>query len=321
MCLLVTDRCNLKCRYCPRLDRERMKELDTALLCRLIDDLVAGGMRFCAITGGEPLLRNDIGIIIRHVKSAGIVCTLATNGWFVPDKIDDLAHLDSISISLDGPMDIHDSLRGWGSFEKAMDAVRILVSRGIKTDLTMVLNRANVDQVERMADLARDIGAWIKYCPMHHEYNHSAYELPATDESLRKAIKTIAMLKRNGFPVRLSASCYELLNAWPDLSNPSGARAKKSAWPIKCLAGYLRATVNPDGTMSPCFFASPRLSGLNCLEVGVANAMEHVRDNNKCLACCDASMTEFDIIFSGRLRPLISNVADYFRRRPAAGVR
>ena len=112
---LITGRCNLNCCYCKWKDERQSDELDTAAVKRLIDQMKAAGVRLISFTGGEPLVRGDMGEIIRYVKSHGLVCKLNSNGMLVQQRLDDLRPLDLLQISVDGPPQVQDQLRGAGT--------------------------------------------------------------------------------------------------------------------------------------------------------------------------------------------------------------
>ena len=108
MRISVTDRCNLRCRYCmphgiqciSRWDILSLEELEAIAVCaaRL-------GIRNIKVTGGEPLVRKDCTQLIRRLKRVpGIEkVTLTTNGVLLETYMDELldAGLDAVNISLD----------------------------------------------------------------------------------------------------------------------------------------------------------------------------------------------------------------------------
>ena len=108
---LITGRCNLNCCYCKWKDQRQTAELDTAAVKDLIDQMRRAGVRLISFTGGEPLVRSDIGEIIRHVKRHGLVCKLNSNGMLLEQRLEDIRPLDLLQISVDGPPDVQDALR------------------------------------------------------------------------------------------------------------------------------------------------------------------------------------------------------------------
>ena len=62
--------------------------MTTAEWCAAIDAFREGGMGRASLIGGEPLLHEDVGVIIRHLKARGVHTAMNTNGWLVPDRIE-----------------------------------------------------------------------------------------------------------------------------------------------------------------------------------------------------------------------------------------
>src|ERR1035438_302869 len=145
--LRVTNLCNLRCKMCGQWgdtgifragaeaatsdgekERGRIRELiglsrQMALsdYVRLLDEF-APSRPIISLFGGEPLLYPDILPLIREVKGRGLTCSLITNGWRLEKVARELveAGVDSIMVSIDGPPDVHDRIRGQaGSFERA----------------------------------------------------------------------------------------------------------------------------------------------------------------------------------------------------------
>ncbi|NFI79678.1 GTP 3',8-cyclase MoaA [Clostridium botulinum] len=105
----VTDRCNLRCKYCMPKDGVEYLQHDEILtfdeIITICKSMVKLGIHNIKITGGEPLVRKDIVNLIKDIKSIkGIEnVTLTSNGILLYDYLDDLeaAGLDGINISLD----------------------------------------------------------------------------------------------------------------------------------------------------------------------------------------------------------------------------
>ena len=108
MRISITDRCNLRCKYCmpdgveavPRWDILSLEEILAAACC------AAGlGVRFLKVTGGEPLVRRDCCQLVAALKAVpGIEkVTLTTNGVLLGQYLEDLqrAGIDAINVSLD----------------------------------------------------------------------------------------------------------------------------------------------------------------------------------------------------------------------------
>ncbi len=136
--LVVTERCNCRCVMCEvgraaagaPPGRGRGQELSLATLRALLADPYLSRHKipfYIAIT--EPLLHTDIGGIIRRIKERHHPVKLVTNGLLLGPRARELARsgLDAIQLSLDGPPQVHDAVRGVpGLYGQALDGLRRL---------------------------------------------------------------------------------------------------------------------------------------------------------------------------------------------------
>jgi MoaA/NifB/PqqE/SkfB family radical SAM enzyme len=137
-------------------------ELDTIAVKKMVDQMKQAGVLMISLTGGEPLIREDIGEIIRYIKNRSLVCKLNTNGVLVKKRLDDLKRLDVLQISIDGPPDIHDPLRGNGASFHAGQAVQWAQSAGIKLQVITCLTKNNVTYLDRVLDYGLELG--VGFC-------------------------------------------------------------------------------------------------------------------------------------------------------------
>lgn len=108
MRISITDRCNLRCRYCTPEDialidkSEILQSDEIKAVCEAAAEL---GIKNIRITGGEPLVRRDCQEVIKKIKDIGKIesISMTTNGVWLKEKLDGLrkAGLDSVNISLD----------------------------------------------------------------------------------------------------------------------------------------------------------------------------------------------------------------------------
>lgn len=145
----VTNRCNLSCRHCYRDVRTAFPdEYSTEELIGVLHqvrDLAARLEREPNVlfSGGEPLSRPDLGLLIRVAQSLGIVTHLNTNGTLITPEM--AAALKGwgilgVQVSLDGPTpETHDRIRGRGNFERALTGVRNLLTEGIEVMFKVTL--------------------------------------------------------------------------------------------------------------------------------------------------------------------------------------
>jgi Fe-coproporphyrin III synthase len=136
----VNTRCNLKCKFCDagQDDQDSMfyrnlKGSDSSEMplenFKDIIDKVKHFKPFIGIPALEPMMYSHIVDAVRYIKSNGMRSSIATNGTILEEKAGDLieAGLTKVVISIDGPQDHHDSIRGVpGTFQKVMNGIRKL---------------------------------------------------------------------------------------------------------------------------------------------------------------------------------------------------
>ncbi|PKK91858.1 MAG: hypothetical protein CVV64_00065 [Candidatus Wallbacteria bacterium HGW-Wallbacteria-1] len=167
--LQLTYRCNFKCRICDfwKTGHSTENELSLAQIKTIGNKLNTLGTLIVSLAGGEPLERKDIIDIIRILNECNHFPILITNGWYVtPELSRDLlnAGLQEISVSLDyiSP-EKHDAQRGMaGSWNRAVNALEMLnkarTDKRNRVHMISVLMDDNLDDIEELIKLARDIG-------------------------------------------------------------------------------------------------------------------------------------------------------------------
>lgn len=129
--LELTNRCNLRCRMCWFYgeggvgDKHRGRELSTEEVFRVIDQAA----RFKSVVylgGAEPFLRRDFFDILGYIKARGLFVSFTTNGTLLdPGKIETLVNLevDQVTFSVDGIEQLHDNIRGEGTYRRVVRAI------------------------------------------------------------------------------------------------------------------------------------------------------------------------------------------------------
>lgn len=124
-----TFRCNLRCEMCERYSDKPYQKRDLSLqeIKRLIDELPTS-IKSVYISGGEPLIREDIIDICKLFLNKDIPISITTNGTF-PDKSLKIAKLNGVNLtfSLDGTRNVHNKIRGVDlTYDKVIDTLSTL---------------------------------------------------------------------------------------------------------------------------------------------------------------------------------------------------
>ena len=167
---VFTGGCNLRCPFChnaplvtdvykaPRIDQAEV--LDYLTRRKKILDGVC-------ITGGEPLLNDDIDDFIKKVKDIGYLVKLDTNGTF-PEKLDKLleqGNIDYVAMDIKNCREKYPETVGQLTFDvkPVEDSVKILMGSGVEYEFRTTLVR----ELHSLADMDR-IGAWLKGAPKYY---------------------------------------------------------------------------------------------------------------------------------------------------------
>ncbi len=178
----LTDRCNFRCVYCmpaegiPWLPKREVLTYEEIL--RLARIFIALGIRTIRLTGGEPLMRQDVDVLIEGLTriDSGLDLSMTTNGFFLSDKVHRLADagLKRINVSLDTlkPDRFERMVRRDGQLvEKILEGMRKAREAGLSPiKINCVVMRGyNEDEVADFARLAREHEyqvRFIEYMPL-----------------------------------------------------------------------------------------------------------------------------------------------------------
>lgn len=166
--LFPTMKCNLNCCMCysgSAMHRPVKYELSHEDYLMLVDSLIDQGFTRFDISGGEPLLRNNLIFkIAEKIKKRGAKLQMVTNGTFLVKtlekyqfKTDDF---DFIAVSLDSPDEAtHNKIRGYEkAYSSAIEGIQTLVSKGFNVGLNAVCMPENSGQFGDLLKLAESLG-------------------------------------------------------------------------------------------------------------------------------------------------------------------
>ena len=163
-----TLRCNLNCLHCGSDCRKDaftkdMPYKDFLNVISHISDNVNPNKTMIVITGGEPLLRNDLELCGKELYNMGFPWGIVSNGYTLKkDRLQSLidSGLCAITISLDGFASSHNWLRGRpDSWEKAMKAIQMIVKAHDPVyDVVTCVNKKNIHELDRLKELLIEEG-------------------------------------------------------------------------------------------------------------------------------------------------------------------
>lgn len=274
--IFVTDRCNLKCRICHYANTDRpgyklnqIRDMSPHVFHKIIDEL--SGKPLVTFTGGEPLLHPDLGDFITYAKEKGRLCTLTTNGWLLAERAKELCQtdLDILIVSVDGPKDTHNSIRGKNSFERLVAGLEVVFRQPQKpiVFISMAISEKNYDKLIHTYELAKKLGVdginfnhlWMHTDDMVH--NLSVFPSPFSVDHLRWKVNTDLI------DVEILADCLEMIRRrrWGRnlvvAESPYLNRQEIATWyrqpelPVKyktVRCGWVHMKLWADGKVKPC---------------------------------------------------------------------
>ena len=259
----VTYRCPLHCVFCynPVDFASHEQELSTDDWLRVLREGRELGAVQCGFSGGEPLLRDDLEILVGEARRLGYYTNLITSGVGLTEaRLDAFkaAGLDHIQLSFqDSTREINDFLSHTRTFDLKQKVARMIRERGWPMVMNVVIHRLNIGQIGRIIEMADELGA--EYLELANAQYYSwallnREQLMPSREQLRAAEAITDEWK-----ARL-ADRMRILFVVPDYHEGK---------PKKCMNGWgnVFLTVTPDGTALPCHTAR-MLPGLSFPNVG-----------------------------------------------------
>ncbi|MCE9613759.1 MAG: radical SAM protein [Lentisphaerae bacterium] len=305
MNLHVTHRCCNRCVYCS-YNREAPNLLTLEVLHRVFVEARKLGCRRVNLTGGEPLLRNDLNAIVAGAKQHGLYVSMATSGApGVEAHLEAFKQCDQVMLSFDGPYDVRLALTGKLAADASERAVSVFEQEGISFWTTTVLTRRNVDQIDWIVDHAKKHGSQANFVLLEtqdgnglrfHPAPEDVRDLCLTDGEARAAIGHIIALKRAGAPIGSSLPYLEEWLRWPDYSRLQSVN--RSSLYRECIA--LRATceLQADGRLDACSMAFAHTQGVSIFDAGFAAAFRRLCTKSACQSCVSSCMLESNLMFS-----------------------
>jgi len=247
----LTYKCPLHCPFCsnPVDFAANQTELSTAEWCRVLQQARALGAVQLGLTGGEPLSRPDLHELVAEARRLGFYSNLITSGVGLNEtRIRALkdAGLDHIQLSFqDSTRELNDFLSSTRTFELKRRIAALIKSHGFPMVMNCVIHRLNIDHVERIIDLALEIGAEYLELANTQFYGwahlNREHLIPSREQLGRAEAVVAAYRQKIGDRLRI---LYVISDYY-------------ETRPKRCMNGWGTTfiVVTPDGTALPCHAA------------------------------------------------------------------
>lgn len=252
-------------------------ELSTKEWLGVLDQLSTYGVRNICLTGGEPLLRKDLLDIVGHAKKQGLSVNILTLGSMISSDVASRMveiGLDDMSVSIDGPREVHNAIRRRDVFDAAIEGIRAIQKEKCKRDMNIpnisiacTIQRMNQDHLHELVPIAKELGVHLMFGPlffMNENMEHLVQELTAEGEAAKDEDQRVLDYHRCVDVNHL----YNELNRVREEANNIGQmvglpftdkydierRFYDPAYSVlnKCFLPWYASRIDPFGTVYPC---------------------------------------------------------------------
>lgn len=256
----LTEKCNLRCRHCYQegrcADEMSLPEIKEVIV--EVSDMIKAWSetykvdfsRSMNITGGEPLLRRDLFEILGQVKRHGFDAYLLTNGTLVgkedAKKLVDLG-INGVQVSIEGCEEVHDEIRGRGSFTASVAGIENLIDAGLTVTLNVTLSNLNASSMTKVIACGTHVGArrigFSRLVPSGSGF--SLLSQMMSPQQVKELYTSLFSLELNGLEIVTGDPVASQMNARSD--GDAGNVAISG-----CAAGVSGLTILPNGNVTPC---------------------------------------------------------------------
>jgi MoaA/NifB/PqqE/SkfB family radical SAM enzyme len=311
----VSKYCHQNCKMCHIVESNSdLIPFDIEKIEKIVNNLKKIGVGVVLLTGGEPLMRKDLDIIVEAFKSRGMDVRMQTAGLFskkdLIKKCVDSGAFD-INISLDSLDEkLSDKINGLkGSWRNAIKTIayasRTFPKKKSLCALGCVLSPYNIDEIELILKFATKIGWWLSLVPVHVNNDEMSLNFRSQDKSFNfdkkslikvsKLIKKLKEMKKDGYLLFDSDDYLDSVELF--------IKTGKTTWRNNevCDSPNLYFAILPDGSFAPCCdFRFPQKLYIYDKNFPKIYKSREFRDKvkkitGKCRGCCYGSYPEMTL--------------------------
>ena len=284
---MITRRCNYRCRGCRVWQEQDARELSTEDVKRGLDILKDIGVIEIVFSGGNPLIRDDIGEILDYA-SRNFITTVYDNGSMAAEKIDALRNVDFVAISLDTLDEKkNDYLKGVrGAWRKAMEAIRILKEEEIRVGVSPTISQFNVHEIVDFTKyfISQSIPVWYCYYCYDYPFKDGMFNIGRKNDefiirdkqALLDALDSIMRLREESDYVFITEKTLKALREYVSSGNRT--------WKCRALDSFL--IIDHLGRVAGCHSREPVASIFDLPRVWRSRKFDELRMKySQCTKC------------------------------------
>lgn len=249
----ITLRCPLKCTHCyvAAGSDETAGVLSTDEAFSVIDQIRAVGRPVVVLSGGEPLMRDDLCEIARYGSGQGLQMAIGTSGYLLDRpmaaRLRD-AGIRAAAVSIDSvDPAVHDSFRGVrGAWEKAVSAIRNCRDEGIGVRINMTVMRPWAGDVESVVEFGKGLGVTDYQVFFPVQTGRAKDTHPPDPRQYEDVIRQVLLKYRDG-GVNIRPTCapqFKRIAQEAGIGDPG--------WGRGCIAGIRYCRIYANGDVTPC---------------------------------------------------------------------
>lgn len=287
----INSRCNMHCDFCEYWKEDR-DEMSTSDILYMLDEASRFGIRYYNAWTVEPLLRDDLPQIMAHARKLGLITSMITNGKLLKQRAHDLDDVDYLSVSVDG-INVYKKIRGM-EFADLLEGIRE-AKDGRRNPILMncVISGMNLEDIEPMVHLARELGVWISFEPLNEtgSIDNNVWDRMGVRDidAYKRALDRIIALKKQGYPIINSNTYLRMV--------------KEQNMDFRCHAADIILNITSDGSIEHCRLNKERLGHI---DDGLENIWKSSREKRRqivhnCKGCLFFGYVEGSMLYD--LRP------------------
>nr|WP_276624047.1 radical SAM protein [Methermicoccus shengliensis] len=206
----MVDFCQLNCGHCYLKKGDSVMPLD--MIKNICIDFLKTRLPLhrteIVLSGGDPLLHPNFAEICELVRKLNGNIRLSTNGILIPKYIHVFRKQDGVQVSVDGNEEVHDYIRGEGSYQKTVKALHLLDENGINHSIGFTLNRLNLECIDHIIDLCIETGCRMLNLNLYQPIRNSLKLEPVTFKKWLK-VREYAIKKAEKEGIYIPKLCIE----------------------------------------------------------------------------------------------------------------
>lgn len=251
----VTSKCNMNCIHCGSdcTCDSNGNDLTTSECLEVIEDLADVGCQLVFLSGGEPLLRKDLGVLISSILLHGMKAAIISNGYLLNEE--NIAKIKAYNLlaygmSVDaGVPYLHDYIRGIkNSFLHIENSINLLIKNNIVPSVVTTVHKLNYNQLPLIRDFLIKTGVKIWQIQYADHIGRMQKNCKITEAQYLEIAKFILATRKNYSNHFINVTGADVFGYMNDMS----IELQNVGYWAGCVAGILVAGISSDGTVRGC---------------------------------------------------------------------